>query len=127
KSAGQTVWNAYTGTKLSGITDWKQSITIPPETTNAPCLMVVLGFNSSQRKMGVVIAEVNVSACKGSIAITGVQKVIAYVERVDTVNIWADNRAYGSFAYMQSTDGWLVAGHVPLGRGTSGNSNTFQF
>lgn len=127
KSAGQTVWNAYTGTKLNGITDWKQSITIPPEATNAPCLMVVLGFSSSQRKMGVVIAEVNVSARKGSIAITGVQKVIAYVERVDTVNIWADNRAYGSFAYMQSTDGWLVAGHVPLGRGTSGNSNTFQF
>ena len=127
KSAGQTVWNAYAGTKLNGITDWKQSITIPPETTNAPCLMIVLGFSGSQRKMGIVIAEVNVSARKGSIALTGVQKVIAYVERDDTMDIWADNRAYGSFAYMQSTDGWLVAGHVPLGRRTSGNSNTFQF
>lgn len=127
KSAGQAVWNAYTGSKQSDITDWKHSLFVPPETTAAPCLMIVIGFSQSQRKMGVVIAEVTVSSRTGSINITGVQNVIGYVDRNDTMNIWADNKAYGSFAYSQSADGWLVAGHIPLGRGTSGNSNTFQF
>lgn len=127
QAAGQQVWNAYTGTKVSGVSQWRHALAVPPDGTNAPCLLFVAGCNTSTRVHGRIAAEVTVSARKGAITVTGVTKLLGYVEETDSVNIGTQDAAWGVLAYKKVSDGWLVAGHVPYSRQSAGNQNTYQF
>lgn len=127
QAGGQLVWNAYTGSKLSGVSQWRHALAIPPDGTNAPCILFVAGCNTDTRVHGRLAAEVTVSARKGTITVTGVTKMLGYVEETDTTNIGTQDTAWGVLAYKKVSDGWLVAGHVPYSRQSAGNQNTYQF
>ncbi len=127
QAGGQLVWNAYTGSKLSGVSQWRHALAVPPDGTNAPCILFVAGCNTSTRVHGRIAAEVTVSARKGSITVTGVTKLLGYVEEPDSTNIGSQDAAWGVLAYKKVSDGWLVAGHVPYSRQSAGNQNTYQF
>lgn len=127
QAGGQLVWNAYTGSKLSGVSQWRHALAVPPDGTNAPCILFVAGCNTSTRVHGRIAAEVTVSARKGAITVTGVTKLLGYVEEPDSTNIGSQDAAWGVLAYKKVSDGWLVAGHVPYSRQSAGNQNTYQF
>lgn len=127
QAGGQLVWNAYTGSKLSGVSQWRHALAVPPDGTNAPCILFVAGCNTSTRVHGRIAAEVTVSARKGAITVTGVTKLLGYVEEPDSTNIYSQDAAWGVLAYKKVSDGWLVAGHVPYLRQSAGNQNTYQF
>lgn len=127
QAGGQLVWNAYTGSKLSGVSQWRHALAVPPDGTNAPCILFVAGCNTSTRVQGRIAAEVTVSARKGAITVTGVTKLLGYVEEPDSTTIGSQNAAWGVLAYKKVSDGWLVAGHVPYSRQSAGNQNTYQF
>lgn len=127
QAGGQLVWNAYTGNKVSGVSRWQHALAVPPDGTNAPCILFVIGCNTGTRMHGRMAAEVTVSARKGAITVTGVTKLLGYVEDGDTSNIGTQNSAWGVLAYKKVSDGWLVAGHVPCSRRSAGNQNTYQF
>lgn len=127
QAGGQLVWNAYTGNKVSGVSRWQHALAVPPDGTNAPCILFVAGCNTSTRVHGRIAAEVTVSARKGAITVTGVTKLLGYVEDPDSTNIYSQNAAWGVLAYKKVSDGWLVAGHVPYLRQSAGNQNTYQF
>lgn len=127
QAGGQLVWNAYTGTKVSGVSQWRHALAVPPDGTNAPCILFVAGCNTSTRVHGRIAAEVTVSARKGAITVTDVTKLLGYVEEPDSTNIGSQNAAWGVLAYKKVSDGWLVAGHVPYSRQSAGNQNTYQF
>lgn len=127
QAGGQLVWNAYTGSKLSGVSQWRHALAVPPDGTNAPCILFVAGCNTSTRVHGRIAAEVTVSARKGAITVTGVTKLLGYVEEPDSTNIGSQDAAWGVLAYKKVGDGWLVAGHVPYSRQSAGNQNTYQF
>lgn len=127
QAGGQLVWNAYTGSKLSGVSQWRHALAVPPDGTNAPCILFVAGCNTSTRTHGRIAAEVTVSARKGAITVTGVTKLLGYVEEPDSTNIGSQDAAWGVLAYKKVSDGWLVAGHVPYSRQSAGNQNTYQF
>ncbi|EDF0068944.1 hypothetical protein BZX65_23460 [Salmonella enterica subsp. enterica serovar Enteritidis] len=127
QAGGQLVWNAYTGTKVSGVSQWQHALAVPPDGTNAPCILFVAGCNNSTRVHGRIAAEVTVSARKGAITVTGVTKLLGYVEEADTTTIGSQYAAWGALAYKKVSDGWLVAGHVPYSRQSAGNQNTYQF
>ncbi len=127
QAGGQLVWNAYTGSKLSGVSQWRHALAVPPDGTNAPCILFVAGCNTSTRVHGRIAAEVTVSARKGAITVTGVTKLLRYVEEPDSTNIGSQDAAWGVLAYKKVGDGWLVAGHVPYSRQSAGNQNTYQF
>ena len=127
QAGGQLVWNAYTGSKLSGISQWKHALAVPPDGTNAPCILFVAGCNTSTRIHGRIAAEVTVSARKGAITVTGVTKLLGYVEESDSLRIDNHLAAFGALAYKKVSDGWLIAGYVPLYKAAAGNQNTYQF
>lgn len=127
QAGGQLVWNAYTGTKVSGVSQWRHALAVPPDGTNAPCILFVAGCNTSTRVHGRIAAEVTVSARKGAITVTGVTRLLGYVEEPDSTNIGSQDAAWGVLAYKKVSDGWLVAGHVPYSRQSAGNQNTYQF
>lgn len=127
QAGGQLVWNAYTGNKVSGVSRWQHALAVPPDGTNAPCILFVAGCNTSTRVSGRIAAEVTVSARKGAITVTGVTKLLGYVEEPDSTNIYSQDAAWGVLAYKKVSDGWLVAGHVPYLRHSAGNQNIYQF
>lgn len=127
QAGGQLVWNAYTGSKLSGISQWKHVLAVPPDGTNAPCILFVAGCNTSTRIHGRIAAEVTVSARKGAITVTGVTKLLGYVEEPDSLRIDNHLTAFGALAYKKVSDGWLVAGYIPFYKAAAGNQNTYQF
>ncbi|WP_312666216.1 hypothetical protein, partial [Escherichia coli] len=80
---------------MSGVSQWRHALAVPPDGTNAPCLLFVAGCNTSTRVHGRIAAEVTVSARKGAITVTGVTKLLGYVEETDSVNIGTQDAAWG--------------------------------
>lgn len=123
--AATMCWDAYTGSKIT-YDKIRGSICVPPASTGAPCLMFVSAYNSVTQQHGILVSEVNVSGRSGVITVTSVVSAVAYNVQTPVLGTSTMNNAWGSLSYRKCSDGWLVAGAIPIRQNTAGNANDFQ-